>query len=122
MITASLNKGRFAANDIRKAKPLRFSGKLLKDTSKIVPVNDVNSVCRVCVGLCLGAADSPCKCKKIVNVKHNFTFKPSKEDTRGKLSSLLRSEVRPSTELSHNICYKCKRDIDRITKSLEELQ
>ena len=33
-VTASLNKGRFAANDIGKAKPLRFSGKLLKDTSK----------------------------------------------------------------------------------------
>ena len=47
---------------------------------------------------CPGAADSPCKCEKIVNVKHNL-LKPSKEDTRGKLSSLLRSEVRPSTEL-----------------------
>ena len=88
---------------------------------KIVPVNDVNSVCRVYVGLCPGAADSPCKCEKIINVKHNL-LKPSKEDTRGKLSSLSRSEVRPSTELSHNICYKCKRDIDQKTKSLEELQ
>ena len=39
---------------------------------KIVPVNDVSSVCRVCVGLCPGAADSPCKCEKIVNVKHNL--------------------------------------------------
>ena len=91
----------------------------------MVPVNDgkdVNSVCCVCfVGLCPGAADSPCKCEKVVNVKHNL-LKTSKEDTRGKLSSLLRSEVRPSTELSHNICYKCKRDIDRITKNLEELQ
>ena len=92
-----------------------------KTPVKIVPVNDVNSVCCVCVGLCLGAADSPCKCEKIMNVKHNLV-KPSKEDTRGKLSSLLRSEVHPSTELSHNICYKCKRDIDRITKSLEKLQ
>ena len=92
-----------------------------KTPVKIVPVNDVNSVCRVCVGLCPGAADSPCKCEKIVNVKHNL-LKPSKENTRSKFSSLLRSEVRPSIELSHNICYKCKRDIDRITKSLEELQ
>ena len=77
--------------------PVNFS----KTPAKIVPVNDVNSVCRVCVGLCPGAADSPCKCEKFVNVKHNL-LKPSKEDTRGKLSSLLRSEVRPSTELSHN--------------------
>ena len=83
----------------------------------MIPVNDVNSVCRVCfVG-----ADSPYKCEKIVNVKRNLV-KPSKEDTRGKHSSLLRSEVRPSTELSHNMRYKCKRDIDRITKNLEELQ
>ena len=94
--------------------PVNFS----KTPIKIVPVNDVNSVCRVCVvGLCPGAADPPCKYEKIVNVKHNLLIKPSKEDTRGKLSFLLRSEVRPSTELSHNICYKCKRDIDRITKS-----
>ena len=91
---ASLNKGRFAANDVGKAKPLRFSGKLPKTPVKIVPVSDVNSVCRVCfVGLCPGAAGSPCKCEKIVNVKHNL-LNPSKEDTRGKLSSLLRSEVR----------------------------
>ena len=42
----------------------------LKTPVKIVSVNDVNSVCRVCfVGLCPGAADSPCKCEKIVNVK-----------------------------------------------------
>ena len=83
--------------------PVNFS----KTPVKIVPVNDTNSVCRDCVGLCLGAADSPCKCEKMVNVKHNL-LKPSKEDTCGKLSSLLRSEGRPSTELSHNIRYKCK--------------
>ena len=56
-----------------------------------------------------------------MTVKHN-SLKPSKEDNRGKMSSLLRSEVRPSTELSHNICYKSKRDIGQITKNLEELQ
>ena len=76
---ASLNKGRFCANDVGKAKPLRFSGKILKTLVKIVPVNDVNSVCRVCfVGICPGAAGSPCKCEKIVNVKHNL-LKPSKD-------------------------------------------
>ena len=48
--------------------PVNFS----KTPVKIVPVNDVSSVCRVCVGLCPGAADSPCKCEKIVNVKHNL--------------------------------------------------
>ena len=69
----------FCANDVGKAKPLRFSGKILKTLVKIVPVNDVNSVCRVCfVGICPGAAGSPCKCEKIVNVKHNL-FKPSKD-------------------------------------------
>ena len=63
-VTASLNKGRFAANYVGKAKPLRFSGKLLKTPEKIVPVNDVNLVCRVCfVRLCPGAAGSPCKCE-----------------------------------------------------------
>ena len=46
--------------------PVNFS----KTPVKIVTVNDVNSVCRVCVGLCPGAADSPCKCEKIVNMKH----------------------------------------------------
>ena len=72
-VTAGLNKGRFAVNDVGKTKPLRFNGKLLKTPVKIVPVNDVDSGCRVCVvRLCLGAADSPCKCEKIVNVKHNL--------------------------------------------------
>ena len=76
--------------------------KLLQTPVKIVPVNDVSSVSRACVvGFCSGAADSPYKCERIMNVKHNL-LKPGKEE----LSSLLRSEVLPSTELSHNICWQ----------------
>ena len=40
LVTASLNKGRFAANDVGKAKPLRFSGKP-QDTGK-------NCFCKRC--------------------------------------------------------------------------
>ena len=103
-VTASLNKGRFAANDIGKARPLQFSGKLLKDTGKNCSCQwcELSVPCLCCQTLSR-SGDSSCKCETIVNVKHNL-LKPSKEDTRGKLSSLLRSEVRPSTELSHNIC------------------